>query len=346
MALIAPSAQAAPTLVGNARNVYTVGIDGNNFYWTDGLQITRLDIATGASSVIFRAGSHTQVIEIEAGGGTLAYVTVKSSKTRATTRASIYSAAGNQTRTAATAIAKIFGHQPACGSSIEAGEVTDGGEALLIRDTFSLNKKKCHKPLSLKSNVTAESPAASRFLFAGSYANGNPLQKLGLIFNADLSGSSLLLSGTAVGTLDLAGGQFTLLTPERRNTIAIGQFDRFGNVLQTLLKGSKPLGTTSLLNAESGFTTATPVEANAQGVVYAPCGDYLLRSKYDLKSGQTSGISATPNPLNASGLVPTNPWPASTQSLFSSSCDATNAAFAVSNPSGSGQLLYVSALAG
>src|SRR4051794_29315829 len=103
--LPAAAAQAAPTKVGTATDPYEIAIDGGELFWDNDRAVTKIDIATGASSVVFRAPRGAQLYDMEASGGTLAILVRKFAKGKSTTKAYVRSASTGATRLAATGIA-------------------------------------------------------------------------------------------------------------------------------------------------------------------------------------------------------------------------------------------------
>jgi hypothetical protein len=346
--LPATAAHAAATKVGNALDPYELAIDGPTLYWNNDRGVTKVDIATGASTVVFYAPRGSQVYDMEAGGGTLAILVRKFAKHKSVTKAYVRSDTTGVLRVAAKGTAKYKKTDPVCGTEVQLGKVADSGEALVVRNKYSLSKKICKKPENLESDVIAAGPAASRVVFTGRFAPNNPLVKLGIVFDADMAGDKLMLSGFAIGVLDLATRSFAVVANEPRNAVDFGQLDRFGNPLITRLKGSKGIATTELLSAESGYSAVTPIESGTRGAYYETCGDYLMRSKFDLGKNQTSSVTVTPNPLAPPGLTGSTALAEGVnQPLWASACDGTNVAYAVSPVGGSNSpALFVAPLAG
>ena len=154
--------------------------------------------------------------------------------------------------------------------------------------------------------------------------------------------------GFNIGVLNLTTNTFAVVSSERKNTFGFAQLDRFGNPLISQLKGIKAISTIELLSAESGYSAVTPIEAGVRGVAYDACGDYLMRSKYDIGKNQPSSVTVTPNPLAPAGLAASIALPeAINQPLWATACDATNVAYAVSPGGGSSTpKLFVAPLAG
>jgi len=229
------------------------------------------------------------------------------------------------------------------------GRVDSAGEAMLIRSSYSLSRKLCRKPLSVSSDVIAVGPNGNRTVFAGRIKRGNPLLKLGgPVTDASLVGNTLMLASFGIGTLDLVSQQFVMVAPASRSVqFSLGELDQSGNLLVSALKGRNFRGTYTMYGAESGYSDVKTIEGNARDVSYDVCGDYLMRSKYDAKSGDTTSVDVLSNPFRSVLAPGPSPLAATTTlSLWNSACDNTNAVYAVSKPSGNDTLIYLAPLAG
>jgi hypothetical protein len=351
LAFSASPAVAAATLVGQSPIIGQLEIDGDFVYWSDGRKLTRTNINSSLGNTVYRAPKGTRITAVEAGGGRLAFTTLKPGKRSRKSTAYIFDSASGATSRIASGSEKIKKREALCGSSLSLGNVTATGEALLIKSTFSFNKKFCKKPISVRSSVTGFAPGGLRLLFSGNAAiQGDPLSQLFDLYSADLNGNRLLLSGFGIGVFDIASQQFTLLASQRRTDFVTGAFDQYGNVLISRSKDKLKGNTFSLLDGLSGFTNTVPVETGSGSLSYRTCGGYLQRANYAFKRNELGGIKVNPNPLKPEGLLPSVPMadsPTTQTLLWDEDCDATRSVWAVSSATNVSKLqIFVAPLTG
>lgn len=326
----ATQAGATPaTKFGTSPFAGQTAVDGNVLYATDGRVVSRINIADGTSRTILVANRGFAVDYLLAGGGVLGIQMSKMVKNRpASTRSVAYTDSTNSTRVLATGALSVK-RKFLCGTEAAVTDVTETGEAITVRSTIALSRKRCRKPVSSSAIVRGHSSAGVRVLFSGRSSNSRSFASLGgFIFGAELSGTKLTLTGAGIGVFDLASQQFVLVRAAARRTIFIGTADKNAN---TLIVGVPLRGTQvkyEIVDAASGYTTATPIETTSLSVVFEACGDYLLRSQFARRRGSANTLTVVPNPLipaaapNPDQLVPAGEF------LLDASCDASSVAFA------------------
>jgi hypothetical protein len=342
---VAPSdAGAAATLVGQT-NGDLIGpeIDGENVYWSNGSTVTRANAVSGLGGTVYRKHKKTRVTEIASGGGQMTFATVSETKKTRTTTAYLFDAASGVVRRLTSGKEKLRKGATVCGSVVTLGRITAAAEALVIKTIYSPGKKPCGRRLTLRSTVTGFAPAGSRQLFSGDASiPGGPLDQLIGVFDAQLSGNRLLMTGYGVGLLDIPTQQFTLLAPGRRSGVAYAEFDPYENVLLTKINVRSGKAGISLLDAASGFSNAVAIETgSASKLSYRSCGAYLQRALYASRPNSPNGISAIPNPLKANGPAASQPLPEAAASqgvLVQDNCDATRAVWAIGRSNGQLQI--------
>lgn len=316
------------TKFGTSSTAIQNAVDGAVMYATNGRVVSRINIADGTSRTILVATRGFTVDYILAGGGVAAIQMSKMVKNRqAKTRAVAYTDATNSTRVLATG-ALSAKRKFLCGTEVAVTDVTQAGEAVTVRGSFALSRKRCRRPVSSSAIVRGHSAAGVRVLYSGRSNSSQSFASLGgLIFGAELTGSKLTLTGAGVGVFDIASQQFVLVRAAGRRTFFVGLPDKNAN---TLLIGVSDRSTQvkyEIIDAASGYSASTPIETTSQSVVYGACGDYLLRSQFARKRGGINTLTVVANPLipaaapNPDQLVPAG------ELLLDASCDATSVVF-------------------
>ncbi|MGH2905449.1 MAG: hypothetical protein ACRDKI_01620 [Solirubrobacterales bacterium] len=342
----AVSAQAAAVQIGSTSDIYDVSVTGGSVYWTNPETVNRVDIATGAASVIYRAPRYFSVTDVEADGGTVVLSSQGFRGRYIVTNNYIYSPATNALRRVATGRLRITGAFDLCGSRVMWGRVKPNGDALMIKNSASTSRKRCKKPISVRTIISTVSPNSGQTLLDTDLARGGSLQRIGLPQDADLAGSRLLLTGNGVGVYDLTNKGFTVVAAGPRYGDQLAQVDPAGDVLVTDYFDRPYKTVTRLFDALSGYSAPIVLEPKSPRINYFVCGDYLARANFDEKRGQISGVTVLPNPLIPQGLVGSTPQPELQQSLWSVGCDATTLAWVTSPYNDRGESLFVAPLAG
>lgn len=327
-AIASPAGATPATQLGTSAIAGQTAVDGGVMYATNGRVVSRINIADGTSRTILVASRGFSVDYILAGGGVAAIQMSKNVKKRpAKTRAVAYTDATGSTRVLATGALSVK-RKFLCGTEVAVTDVTEAGEAITVRGSIALSRKRCRKPVSSSAIVRGHSAAGVRVLYTGRSSNSRSFASLGgFIFGAELSGSKLTLTGAGVGVFDLTSQQFVLVRAAGRRTIFIGTADKNANTLivGVPLRGKKVKY--EIVDAASGYTVATPIETTSQAVVFESCGDYLLRSQFAQKRGSANTVTVVPNPLipaaapNPDQLVPAGEY------LLDASCDASSVVF-------------------
>ena len=104
--LPAAAAQAAATQIGTASDPYELAIDGGALDRDNNDAVTKVDVATGMSTVVFRAPRGLRVYDVEAAGGTLSILVRKNIKGKSTTKVYVRSAATGKLRVAAQGVSR------------------------------------------------------------------------------------------------------------------------------------------------------------------------------------------------------------------------------------------------
>lgn len=328
-AALASSASAtAPTAVTQGAAYAQLAVDGNIVYGVDGRSVIRTDATTGLSRTVYTAQRGWAVDYMLAGGGYLGIQLSKTVKRRMVgTRAVFYNSTAGAARSLGSGAVSAK-RKYKCGTEVAISDVTATGEAVVIRNSFSLSRKRCRKPVNASTQIRGVTWLGNRVLFSGNIRNSRTLASLGgVVLAADLNGEKLVMTGFGVGVFDLPTQQFVMIKPSGRSTFFIGTGDRNANALILGIPSRGSQVKYELLDAASGYSNSVPIETTSAPVSYMPCGDYLVRAQFAARRGAVTQLNVVANPLipatvpNPDQLVPSG------EILIDATCDGANVAF-------------------
>lgn len=327
-ATTATATAAAPTPVTQGAAYAQLAVDGNVIYGVDGRTVIRTDATNATSRTVYIAPRGWVVDYMVAGGGHLGIQLSKTVKRRTVgTRAILYNSSLSTARLLGSGAVSAK-RKYKCGTEVSVTDMTPAGEAIVVRNSFSLSRKRCRKPVNASSQIRGVSWGANRVLFSGSIRTSRPLGSLGgVVIGADLAGEKLIMTGLGVGVFDLPTQQFVMIKPAGRSTFFIGQGDRNANALILGIPSRGSQVRYELLDAASGYSNPVPIETTTLPVIYLTCGDYLLRAQYAPRRGTVSQLQVVANPLIAAAAPNPDQLVPSGDALIDATCDAANVVF-------------------